>query len=536
MPSFTLPACGSLPHSLPTPDGAAGVPFDGGDGVLRLYRTIAEQLPRGAVFIVDPELRYLLAAGAGLRLSGFEAGDFEGRLVCEALPPDLVEQHTQDYLAILAGAGILREHCIGGVWYESHGLPLTDERGRIRAALVISHDISKRRREKERLQVLDRLARAVADAADPLAIAGAAAALLEEYFGPVRCVITRFDSTSFEGASLDGEYEGADIDGIALARFGADALARLALGETVASGEGVDTGGLPVRAFVLCPHVVGGSLAGVTAILSGAPLSFGSEDRAFVCEVAGRAWTHMDRLRLLEALRETGRRKEGFLALLAHELRAPLTVATNSLALLARPGTAVTPQAVMALVERQLGHMNRIVEDALDISYIGYRPAALRCHRLELQDAVLAAVEAARALVPANTHTLSLSMPAQAIAVWVDPTQLAQALNNVLANALKFGRVPVKVAVEVERRGAQALVRITDNGIGMSPATLARLSAVFGRGGDATCAGLPAGGLGVGLWSACRVVEAHGGSMQADSPGPDLGSTITISLPVQELH
>jgi signal transduction histidine kinase len=189
----------------------------------------------------------------------------------------------------------------------------------------------------------------------------------------------------------------------------------------------------------------------------------------------------------------------------------------------------------MALVERQLGHMNRIVEDALDTSYIGYRPAALRCHRLDLQDAVLAAVEAARALVPANTHTLSLSMPAQAIAVWADPTQLAQALNNVLANALKFGRVPVKVAVEVERRSAQALVRITDNGIGMSPATLARLAAVFGR-GDAAGAGLPAGGLGVGLWSACRVVEAHGGSMHADSPGPDLGSTITIALPVQELH
>ena len=542
MPSFTLPARGSLPHSLPTPDGAAGVPFDGGDGVLRLYRAIAEQLPRGAVFIVDPELRYLLAAGAGLRLSGFEAGDFEGRLVCEALPPNLVEQHTQDYLAILAGASILREHCSGGLWYESHGLPLTDERGRIRAALVVSHDISKRRRETERLQVLDRLARAVADAADPLAIAGAAVALLEEYFGPVRCLITRFDSTSadstrLDGASLDGEYEGADIDGIALARFGADALARLALGKTVVSGEGADTGGLPVRAFLLCPHVVGGSLAGVTAILSGAPLSFGSEEVAFVCEVAGRAWTHMDRLRLLEALRETGRRKEGLLALLAHELRAPLTVATKSLALLARPGTAVAPPAVMALVERQLGHMNRIVEDALDTSYIGYRPAALRCHRLDLQDAVLAAVEAARALVPANTHTLSLSMPAQAIAVWADPTQLAQALNNVLANALKFGRVPVKVAVEVERRSAQALVRITDNGIGMSPATLARLSAVFGRGGgDATGAGLPAGGLGVGLWSACRVVEAHGGSMHADSPGPDLGSTITIALPVQELH
>ena len=498
------------------------MPFDGSDGVLRLYRTMAAQLSRGAVFIVDAQLRYLLAAGSALRLSGFEPGDFEGRLLSEALPPDLVAQHTQDYLAILAGGTLLREHCSGGVWYESHGLPLADSRGRIRAALVISHDISKRRRQAERLQVLDRLACAIAATADPLAIAEAAAGLLEAYFGPVRCVIAR----------LDAEDGPADIDGIALARFGLDAPATLGQGETLASGEGADTSGLPVRAFLLCPHLAGGKLAGVTALLSGAPLAWSSEDRAFVCEVAGRAWAHIDRLRLLDALRETGRRKDDALALLAHELRNPMTVVRNSLALLGRPGTAVLPQAVLALVERQFGHMHRIVEDALDTSYIAYRPAALQCHRLHLQDAVLAAVEAARALVPAQTHTLSLSMPAEAIAVWADPTRLAQALNNVLANALKYARAPVRVSIVVERRGAQALVRIADNGIGMSPGTLAHLAGLFGRDGGAT----PAGGLGVGLWIAGRVIEAHGGKMDADSAGPDLGSTITIALPVQELH
>ena len=530
MPLSTLPVRGSPPHSLPSPDSVAGVagvravPFEGEDGVLRLYRAIAEQLPRGAVFIVDTDLRYLLAAGPALRLSGFEPGDFEGRLLSEALPPDLVAQHTEDYQAILAGGALLREHCSGGVWYESHGLPLADDRGRIRAALVVSYDVSKRRREAERLQGLDRLASAIAAAADPVAIADAAAALLEAYFGPVRCVIAR----------PDAEDEPVDIDGIALARFGPDAPARLAQGEAVVSSEGADTSGLPVRAFLLCPHLAGGKLAGVTAILSGAPLSWSSEDRTFVCEMAGRAWTHMDRLRLLDALRETGHRKDGLLALLAHELRHPLMVVRNSLALLGRPGTAILPEAVLALVERQFGHMNRIVEDALDTSYIAYRPPALQCRRLPLQDAVLAAVEAARALVPAQTHMLSLFMPAEAIAVWADPTRLAQALNNVLANALKYARAPVKVSVEVECRGAQALVRIADNGIGMSPATLAWLAALFARDGDAATP--PAGGLGVGLWSACRVVEAHGGKMHADSAGPDLGSTITITLPVQQLH
>jgi PAS domain S-box-containing protein len=518
-----LPVRASLPSNPHSPDAAGGESFEGGAGMLRRYRAMAGQLPRGAVFIVDTELRYLLAAGPAFRLSGFAPDDFEGRLLSEALPPDLVAQHTEDYLAILAGGTMLREHCSGGVWYESHGLPLTDARGRIRAALVVSRDITTRRRQAESLQVLDRLARAIAAETDPLAIADAAAGLLEAYFGPVRCVIAR----------LDAEDEPADIDGIALAQFGPDVPARLAQGETVASGEGVDTSGLPVRSFLLCPHLAGGKLAGVTAILSGAPLAWCGEDRAFVCEAAGRAWNHIDRLRLLDALRETGRRKDGLLPLLAQELRNPMTVVRNSLALLGRPGTAVLPQAVLALVERQFGYMNRIVEDALDTSYIADRPAALRCHRLSLQDAVLAVVEAARTLVPVQTHALSLSMPPEAIAIWADPIRLAQALSNVLANALKYAWAPVRVSVAVERRGAQALVRVADNGIGMSRTTLAHLSAMLGRAGSGAP---PAGGLGVGLWIASRVVEAHGGKMEADSAGPDLGSTITITLPVQELH
>jgi len=526
MPFSTLPTREVQRRQAPGPGDATSLPCEFDDGLLRLYRGMAEQLPRGAVFVVDTDLRYLLATGPALRLSGFASGDFEGRMLSEALPPDLVAQHTEDCLAILAGGAVLREHCSGGVWYESHGLPLTDERGRIRAALVVSHDISKRRRQTERLQVLDRLGSVLAGASDANAIAGALARLLEEYFGPVRCEI----------ASLDSEDAAVEIDGIALTRFGPDAVARLSSGELLASGDAFAARGLPVRSFLLCPHVAGGTLAGLTAILSGAPLAWSGEDRAFVCELSRRAWDHMDRLRLLDALQETDRRKDSFLAVLARELRNPLSVVRNSLALLGRPGTGVPPQAVLALIDRQCGHMNRLVEDALDTSIISYRPAALQCYHLDLQDAVLAAVEAARALMPAKSHTLSLSMTAQPIPVWVDPGRVAQALNNVLGNALKYSSASgrVEVAVVVERQDGQALVRITDNGIGMSPRTLAHLSALFGSDGDS--APPPAGALGVGLWVARRWIGAHGGSMQANSPGPDLGSTITITLPVHAVH
>ena len=526
MSTFTLPACASLPDSLASfalPAGVAAAPSDGG---LALYRAIAEQLPRGAVFVVDTGLRFVLAAGSALRMAGLRPGDFEGRSLQEALPPEQLAQHTQDYQAILGGGTMAREHCLGGVWYASHGVPLLDEHGRVHAALVVSYDITERRRQEQRLHVLDSLWACVRKATDPADIAAAAGAVLEGYLGPVRCVI----------ASLELDLDEAEFDGIALAQFGEVVIARLLRGDTVDSGDIPLPYGLPpsLRAFLLCPHVVGGQLAGITAILSETPLVWSREDVKLACDVAERAWTHMDRLRLLDALQEADRRKDRFLAVLAHELRSPLSVVRNSLALLDRRGTGVMPQAVLALVERQFGHINRLIEDVVDTSYICHGQAVMRRDRLVLQEAVLAAVDTARALVSARTHRVSLSMPPQPIPVYADPTRLAQALNNVFANAIKYSRAPVEIVVEVEMRGAQALVRIGDNGIGMSPRTLARLFDLFARTDEAEV--LPAGGLGVGLWITRQLVEAHGGSIRADSRGPDLGSTFTITLPVLEVH
>ena len=523
MSSYT-PGHASLADSLAGLLRAAG---GRGDGGLLLYRAIAEQLPRGAVFVVDRALRYVLAAGPALRMSGFGPADFEGRTLGEALPPELLAQYTQDYQGILDGAVLEREHCVGEVWYMSHGVPLADEQGCVHAALVVSYDITERRRNERRLQMLDRLWAMVRHAGEAGDVAAAASALLAEYFGGVRCTMV----------ILDGELEEAELETIPLAAFGERALARLQRGDTVDSGDGPLAYGLPpwLRAFLLCPHVSSGRLAGLTAILSETPRAWHEEDTRLACDISERAWTQVDRLRLLDALEQADRRKDQFLAVLAHELRGPLTVVRNSLALLDRPGSTVMPQAILALVERQFGHINRLIEDVLDTSYVCHGRAPLQRHRIILQEAVLAAVEAARALVSARTHTLSLSMPPDAIPVYADPTRLAQAFGNVFANAIKYSRAPVKIGVQVERQDAQVLVRISDNGIGMSSRTLARLLDLFARSGSEAEA-MPAGGLGVGLWITRQLVEAHGGSIRADSGGPDQGSTFTIVLPVHQVH
>ena len=494
-----------------------------GDGALALYRALAEQLPRGAVFVVDQALRYVLAAGSGLRVAGFVPADFEGRSLCEGvppnLPPDLLAQHTEDYRAILDGGTIVREHEVGGQWYLSHGVPLADQHGSVYAALVISYDISESKHAETRLHLFDRLADGIRTAAGPDDIAAAACALIEEVCGAVRCVVAR----------IHGEIGVLELDdGMALADFGAGAVARLARGETVQAGAPRMA---PAAAYVLVPHMAAGRPAGITAIVGHAARTWRSEDLALAGEIADRAWVHMDRLWLMDALQEADRCKDQFLAALAQQLRSPLSVVRNSLALLGRPGSAVMPEAVVALMERQFGHMNRLIEDVLDTSYICYGQAKLMRHRLVLQDAVLAAVDAARALVSAKTHQLSVAMPREPILLSADPTRLAQAFNGVLANAIKYSRAPARILVEVELRGPQALVRVTDNGIGMSPRTLARLFELFTRVG-AGGAPVPGGGLGVGLWIARQLVEAHGGRIAADSRGPDLGSTFTITLPV----
>lgn len=494
----------------------------GTGGALALYRAIAEQLPCGAVFVVDEDLRYVLAAGSGLRRAGFVPADFEGRTFEQACPPEQLAQFTADVRAVLAGGSFVREHGVGSQWYESHGAPLADAHGRVHAALVVSYDITARKRTEDRLGILDRLARVTRAAAAPEEIAIGACALLEEYFGAVRCV----------AAGVYGELEAVQVDGVALAQFGPDAIARLARGDTVCLGDAAAQGPAPC-AYVLCPHMVAGRPAGITAVTARTPRAWSREDVTLICEVADRAWVHMDRLRLMEALQDADRRKDQFLAVLAREMRNPLNVVRNSLALLGRPGNGVLPQAVIALMERQFGHISRLLEDVLDTSYICYGKAELQCHRLDLRDAVLAAADAARSTVSAKTHTLTVDLPTRPVMVWADPTRLAQAFNNVLANAIKYSRAPVHILVDVERRDGHVLVRVTDNGIGMSARTLARLFELFTR-ADSHGEVLPAGGLGVGLWITRQLVEAHGGRIGADSCGADLGSTITITLPVDD--
>jgi signal transduction histidine kinase/CheY-like chemotaxis protein len=234
-----------------------------------------------------------------------------------------------------------------------------------------------------------------------------------------------------------------------------------------------------------------------------------------------------------EELADAHRHKDEFLAVLGHELRNPLAPLRNALHLLRQRGDAATVAWAGDLMDRQVRHLTRLVDDLLDVSRIARGKLGLRRQRLDLARLVRTAVEDRRALLEGAGRTVELTLPAGPVWVHGDADRLAQALDNLLANAAKFtdrgGRVAV--AVDADPAAGRATVTVRDDGVGIDPALLPRL---FCRYLQAEVDPERAqGGLGLGLALVKGLVELHGGSVAAHSDGLGRGSAFTITLPIE---
>jgi DNA-binding response OmpR family regulator len=234
-----------------------------------------------------------------------------------------------------------------------------------------------------------------------------------------------------------------------------------------------------------------------------------------------------------EALREEGRRKDEFLSMLAHELRNPLAPMGYGIHLLGLASTSPERQAsAREMLNRQLNHLTRIVDDLLDVSRITSGKLSLARERLNVVNAVRTAVEDRRASLESAGLTLDVVLPSTPIWVEADPTRLAQLIDNILDNARKFtpaGGV-VRVAVSRDDRTKDISVTIRDSGVGIDPGLLPRIFDAFAQATqplDRTH-----GGLGLGLAVAKGLAELHGGSLAAESEGTGRGTQLTIRLPV----
>lgn len=230
-------------------------------------------------------------------------------------------------------------------------------------------------------------------------------------------------------------------------------------------------------------------------------------------------------------LSDADRRKDVFLATLAHELRNPLTPIRNAMHVIRLAGDNRAAVArTRSMVERQLAQLVRLVDDLLDVSRISRSKIELRRERIELQTVVRQALETSAALVDHYGHRLDVAMPATPVFVDADPARLAQVFSNLLNNAAKYTPPGGRIRVSVVSEGTEATIAVRDNGIGLPPDMLAGVFEMFTQ--LDTGLDRSRGGLGVGLAIVKRLVEMHGGRVVARSDGPDTGSEFSVCLPL----
>jgi PAS domain S-box-containing protein len=238
-----------------------------------------------------------------------------------------------------------------------------------------------------------------------------------------------------------------------------------------------------------------------------------------------------DRQESEQRLRDADRRKDEFLAMLGHELRNPLAPVRNGLHVLRRlePGSAAAGQT-REMMERQVAHLIRLVDDLLEVSRISRGKIELRPARIELGAVLRSALETSRPVIEAAHHRLEVSLPPEPLELQADFVRLAQVVSNLLNNAAKYTEPGGRIDLAARRDGDHALISVRDTGIGIAPDVLPRVFDMFVQ----LDRDRARGGLGIGLALARTLVEMHGGSIEAKSRGPGHGSEFLVRLPIQE--
>jgi PAS domain S-box-containing protein len=239
-----------------------------------------------------------------------------------------------------------------------------------------------------------------------------------------------------------------------------------------------------------------------------------------------------ERKRAEQVLREADRRKNEFLATLAHELRGPLAPLRMGLHLLGAAADPETAEQTRDMMNRQVVHLARLIDDLLDVSRISRGKLELRRARVPLAEILEHAQEMVRPHVESRGHEVAMQLPAEPVELYADPVRLAQVFSNLLHNACKYSDKGGRIAVRVTRQGPWAVVLFKDEGIGIAPEDLPYVFGLFSQvaGGSHRAQG----GLGIGLSLARSLVEMHGGTISAHSEGAGMGSQFTVSLPVAD--
>jgi PAS domain S-box-containing protein len=292
----------------------------------------------------------------------------------------------------------------------------------------------------------------------------------------------------------------------------------------------------PLRGWLAAPFVArDGRNLGLIQLSDKSEGEFTEEDESILVQLASMASVALENARLYEELREGDRRKDEFLAMLAHELRNPLAPLRNALVLLGMEHLdEETAQQARDIMTRQVDHMGRLVDDLLDVSRIMRGKIELRKEPVEAATIVNRAVETAMPLIQLQQHELIVELPPEPIWIDADVVRMAQVISNLLNNAAKYTPAGGKIWVQVERRHRGVAFHVRDTGVGIEPQLLPRIFDLFTQ--SERSIERSQGGLGIGLTLVRNLVEMHGGSVAVSSPGPGLGTEFLVALPTLAAH
>jgi signal transduction histidine kinase/DNA-binding response OmpR family regulator len=286
-----------------------------------------------------------------------------------------------------------------------------------------------------------------------------------------------------------------------------------------------------LRSALVLPLRARGRTLGVLVLAQGqSNRSFDPSTRALAEDLANRASVAIDNARLYRDVQEADRRKNEFLAMLAHELRNPLAPIRNAVEYLRLRGPQFPEiKTLRDMLDRQVQQLVRLVDDLLDISRITRDKIQLHPERVDAAEVVARAVETSRPYLDSRRHQLMVNLPPVPLRILVDPIRLTQVLGNLLHNAAKYTPEGGRIVVTVERDKSEVVFRVADNGMGI-PADM--LTSVFDLFTQVDCSvERSQGGLGVGLALVRRLVEMHGGRVKALSGGAGQGSEFMVRLP-----
>jgi signal transduction histidine kinase/PAS domain-containing protein/ActR/RegA family two-component response regulator len=272
-------------------------------------------------------------------------------------------------------------------------------------------------------------------------------------------------------------------------------------------------------------------IGALTFVTAQSGRTYGPGDLAAAEDLAHRAVIAIENASLLEALKDSDRRKDEFLAMLAHELRNPLAPIRNSVEVL-RAQSECAPQVAWAtdVIDRQVQQMTRLVDDLLDVSRIASGKIQLRLERVDLAAVVSSAIEASRPLIDNRGHELTVVLPPEPVWLEADMTRLSQVVLNLLNNAAKYTDRGGRIALTVTRQADQVGIGVKDTGIGIPLAMQPHVFEMFTQ-VDRSLA-RSQGGLGIGLTLVQRLVEMHAGTVAVHSDGPGQGSEFIVRLPI----